>query len=142
VATNTAGPPIHVGRAPYALAITPNGRTAFVADYRSNAVTPIDLATNIAGRPIPVGANPYGIAVTPDGAAPTSPARAATPSSRSPWPPIPRARPSRSAPTRRRSRSAGDASSRVRPDPGGCAGLSTPRARGAPPDRNAPRAPR
>jgi YVTN family beta-propeller protein len=51
------------------MAITPNGRTAFVADYRSNTVTPIDLASDTAGRPIPVGANPYGVAVTPDGAA-------------------------------------------------------------------------
>lgn len=40
---------------------------AYVANYESNSVTPIDTATDIAGTPIPVGAAPLGVAITPDG---------------------------------------------------------------------------
>ena len=42
-ATNKAGAPIAVGSAPAGIAITPNGKTAYVAE--SGAVWPIDLAT-------------------------------------------------------------------------------------------------
>jgi len=64
-ATNTAGTPIPVGRAPSAIAITPDGTTAYVANFLSGTVTPIDIATNTAGAPIPVGIYPRAIAVTP-----------------------------------------------------------------------------
>lgn len=43
-------------------------RTAYVATYVSNTVTPIDTVTNTAGRPIPVGSGPSGIAIKPNGA--------------------------------------------------------------------------
>ena len=66
-ATNTAGPPIPVGNDPYAIAITPDGKTAYVANAGSGTVTPIATATNTAGAPIPVGKDPYVIAITPDG---------------------------------------------------------------------------
>ena len=50
-ATNTAGPPITVGGNPYAIAITPDGKTAYVAnDIGAGTVTPIATATNTAGR--------------------------------------------------------------------------------------------
>jgi YVTN family beta-propeller protein len=65
--TRRAGPPIKVGANPEAIAITPDGRTAYVANYGSNSVTPIDTATRQAGPPIVVGANPEAIAITPDG---------------------------------------------------------------------------
>jgi YVTN family beta-propeller protein len=42
--------------------------TAYVANFSSNSVTPIDTATNTAETPIAVGTNPFGIAITPDGA--------------------------------------------------------------------------
>jgi YVTN family beta-propeller protein len=42
--------------------------TAYVANWSSNNVTPIDIATNIPGAPIAVGTKPIGIAITPDGA--------------------------------------------------------------------------
>ena len=65
-ATNTAGTPVKVGDGPGAIAITPDGRTIYVASYR-NTVTPIFTATNTAGTPIKVGKTPTAIAVTPDG---------------------------------------------------------------------------
>jgi YVTN family beta-propeller protein len=40
VATNTAGTPINVGTHPVAIAITPNGLTAYVVNYGSYNVTP------------------------------------------------------------------------------------------------------
>jgi YVTN family beta-propeller protein len=68
-ATNTAGRPITVGKDPWAIAITPNGKTAYVAnnDVESlpGTVTPIRTAVNKAGAPITVGNGPSVIAITP-----------------------------------------------------------------------------
>ena len=47
-----------------AIAITPDGKTAYVVSYASGKVTPISTATNKAGKPIKVK-NPYLIAITP-----------------------------------------------------------------------------
>jgi YVTN family beta-propeller protein len=70
-ATNTAGTAITVGTGPFGVAITPDGKTAYVANFGGSgtAVTPIDTATNTAGSPIAVGASsdPHWVAVTPDG---------------------------------------------------------------------------
>ncbi len=41
--------------------------TAYVTNYSSNTVTPIDTATNTPGTPIPVGTTPTAVAITPDG---------------------------------------------------------------------------
>ena len=72
-ATNTPGPPILIGRGPGLIAITPDGKTAYVTSDES-IVVPIDTATNTPGPPIAVGVNrpglhdqPDGIAITPDG---------------------------------------------------------------------------
>jgi YVTN family beta-propeller protein len=65
-ATNTPGAPIPVGADPVAIAITPDGRTAYVTGG-SDTVTPIATAINTPGAPIPVGADPDAIAITPDG---------------------------------------------------------------------------
>jgi YVTN family beta-propeller protein len=54
-ATDTAGRPITVGSRPWAIAITPDGKTAYVANTSADMVTPIATATNTAGRPITVG---------------------------------------------------------------------------------------
>jgi YVTN family beta-propeller protein len=64
---------IKVGGMPSAIAITPDGRTAYVTtpqDY-SGTVTPIDLATGVPGPPIDLiqGQVPAGIAISSDGAA-------------------------------------------------------------------------
>jgi DNA-binding beta-propeller fold protein YncE len=52
-ATNMPGPPIRVGCYPYLLAITPDGKTAWVASG-NNTVTPIATATNTPGKPIKI----------------------------------------------------------------------------------------
>jgi YVTN family beta-propeller protein len=67
LATNTAGPEILVGEEPEAIAITPNGQTAYVVNAASASVTPIELATNKPGPEIKVGNNPKGIAIAPNG---------------------------------------------------------------------------
>jgi YVTN family beta-propeller protein len=67
VATNTAGTPIPAGKDPFPIAITPDGSTAYVANFSDGTVTPIDVATNTAGTPIPAGGDPRSIAITPDG---------------------------------------------------------------------------
>jgi YVTN family beta-propeller protein len=41
--------------------------TAYVANWISNSVTPVDTASHIVGSPIAVGTSPTGIAITPDG---------------------------------------------------------------------------
>ena len=69
-ATNTAGKPIKVGRffaGP--IAITPDGKTAYVVESSgsSGAVIPIATATNTVGKPIKVGRLAGPIAITPDG---------------------------------------------------------------------------
>ena len=46
----------------------PTAATAYVTNYGSSTVTPIDVATNHPGTPIPVGNRPTGIAITPNGA--------------------------------------------------------------------------
>jgi DNA-binding beta-propeller fold protein YncE len=50
-------------------AITPNGRTVYVANSEGSAVTPIDTATDTAGSPIrtAVNAGPPVITIAPDG---------------------------------------------------------------------------
>src|SRR5262249_43808105 len=58
---------IPVGNNPDGIAITPDGRTAWVANSGSNTVQPIDLATNTAGTPIAVGSSPRELNITPDG---------------------------------------------------------------------------
>jgi YVTN family beta-propeller protein len=65
-ATNTAGKPIKVGQGPSAIAITPNGKTAYVVNG-AQSVTPISTATNTPGKPITVGGIPLSVAITPNG---------------------------------------------------------------------------
>ena len=48
-------------------AITPDGKTAYVANADSGTVTPISIATGKAGPAIRVGTDPEKIAITPDG---------------------------------------------------------------------------
>ena len=71
-ATHAVGAPITVGSGPSAIAIAPDGSTAYVTDEGATNtspgfVTPIELSTNIPGTPIPVGSGPDAIAITPNG---------------------------------------------------------------------------
>src|SRR5271166_4163667 len=63
VATNKAGKPIPATFGPHGIAITPNGKTAYVIGI--GGVTPIEVATNKPGTQI--AAVGYGIAITPNG---------------------------------------------------------------------------
>lgn len=69
-ATNQlVGAPIPVGMGPSAVAITPDGRRAYVANSLSGDVSVIDTATGssaIGGR-IAVPGLPFGVAISPDG---------------------------------------------------------------------------
>ena len=71
--SNTAGPSFTAGLgSSSAIAITPDGKTAYVANWTPFAVgpgtvTPIATATNTAGAPITVGGAPRAIAITPNG---------------------------------------------------------------------------
>jgi YVTN family beta-propeller protein len=64
-ATGRVTAQITVGRQPQAIAITPNGSTAYVANFGSASISPIDTATNKAGLAIPVGSEPYALAIVP-----------------------------------------------------------------------------
>src|SRR5262249_21708446 len=50
------------------IVITPDGKTAYVANAGSNSITPINLTTKTPGTPITGGfATPRELAITPDG---------------------------------------------------------------------------
>lgn len=75
-ATDRPGRPIAVGTSPQAIAVTPNGKMAYVLNGIDAAttpettpatVTPIDLATDTALRPIKVGTLPISMAMSPNG---------------------------------------------------------------------------
>jgi YVTN family beta-propeller protein len=66
-ATNTVVATIGVGIGPTGVAITPDGKHAYVANPHSNNVSVIDTASNMVVATVTVGANPNGVAVTPDG---------------------------------------------------------------------------
>jgi sugar lactone lactonase YvrE len=61
----------NVGGEPDAIAITPDGATAYVVSSNSGTgrghVTPINTATNTAGPPIMAGTGSDAIAITADG---------------------------------------------------------------------------
>jgi DNA-binding beta-propeller fold protein YncE len=70
LATGIVGTAIPVGGDPQNLAITPDSVTLYVADGRSDAVSPVATATNVAGTPIALGANmnAVDVAISPNGA--------------------------------------------------------------------------
>jgi YVTN family beta-propeller protein len=62
------GSPIGVGSRPRAIAITPDGKLAYVANFNDGTVSVIDTGTKkTMGSPIGVGTNPRSIAITPSG---------------------------------------------------------------------------
>jgi YVTN family beta-propeller protein len=65
--STSVGKTIRVGLYPDAVAVTPDGHLALVANYSSNTVTPISLPSNKALAPIPAGPGPAGIAVLGNG---------------------------------------------------------------------------
>ncbi|HEX4489872.1 MAG TPA: PKD domain-containing protein [Acidimicrobiia bacterium] len=59
--------PTAVGTYAFSFAITPDGRTAYVASYAENTVTPVTISTHTAGTPIAVAGGPDAVAISPDG---------------------------------------------------------------------------
>jgi YVTN family beta-propeller protein len=58
---------ITVGAFPFGVAVTPNGKTAFVTNSGSGTLSTIDVKTRTKHpNDIPVGEYPGGVAVTPD----------------------------------------------------------------------------
>jgi YVTN family beta-propeller protein len=53
---------------PTGIAISPDGRSAYIANGRANEVSVIDVAARAVVASIPVGQRPWGVALTPDGA--------------------------------------------------------------------------
>ncbi|HKH88893.1 MAG TPA: YncE family protein [Acidimicrobiales bacterium] len=64
---SSVGAPIKVGVYPDAVAVTPNGRLALVANYTSNTVTPVALPSGLALAAIPAGAGPADVAINSSG---------------------------------------------------------------------------
>jgi YVTN family beta-propeller protein len=58
-----------VGSHPVALALSPDGKTAYVANYDSGNLTAISTATQLATGVVAVGSEPDAVAVSPDGKA-------------------------------------------------------------------------
>ncbi len=66
-ASNTVTATIPTGTSPYGVAVTPDGRHAYVTNNDSNSVSVIDTASNTVTATIPAEKDPRGVAVTPDG---------------------------------------------------------------------------
>jgi len=61
-------PDIPLGEGAFGVAVTPEGKTAFVTHGRSGTVSTIDVKTTTKNpTDIPVGTSAAGVAVTPDG---------------------------------------------------------------------------
>jgi len=69
LASGKLGTPVQINRGfdDGAIAITPDGKTAYVAQNVTNTIVPVDLATGANGALIDVAQEPTGIAITPDG---------------------------------------------------------------------------
>ena len=66
VTTNKAGRPVKAGKRSIAVAITPDGKTAYVANignFGPGTVTPVATSTNTAEKPIRVGAGPTALII-------------------------------------------------------------------------------
>lgn len=67
-ATNQfVGPEIPVGSGPYSIAITPDGKTAYVGNDSPESLNIVNLQTGQAGPAIELGTNLFVIAISPDG---------------------------------------------------------------------------
>ncbi len=62
-----AAAPIQLPDTANGIAISPDGRSAYVTVGSTPGIVKVDLATGVAWPPIAVGVDPHGIAITPDG---------------------------------------------------------------------------
>lgn len=58
---------IAVGSSPESISITPDGKLAYVSNYRDNSISVIDIMTNRLINTILVQEGPYSVAIAPDG---------------------------------------------------------------------------
>lgn len=61
------GSPVAVGSDPTEVAVTPDGKHAYVTNHGSGNVNVIDTSTDAVVATVKVGSGPYGIAIAPDG---------------------------------------------------------------------------
>jgi YVTN family beta-propeller protein len=59
--------PVGTPGGPVGVAISPDGKTVYVANAGANSVSVISTATNRVTATIDVGTAPFGVAVSPDG---------------------------------------------------------------------------
>jgi YVTN family beta-propeller protein len=71
-ANAVVGTPIPVGKEPFGVAVTPDGKHAYDANRGSNNVSVIDTATNMVVATVVVGNVPFNVAVTRMGNTPMS----------------------------------------------------------------------
>ena len=64
-ATNTVVAPVPVGTGPLGVAVTPDGKHAYVTNVTSNNVSVIDTASNTVVATVPVGTRPGGVGIVP-----------------------------------------------------------------------------
>jgi YVTN family beta-propeller protein len=64
-ATNTVMATVPVGSLPNEVAVTPDGKHAYVTNFSSNNVSVIATATNKVVASAPVGSQPGGVAIIP-----------------------------------------------------------------------------
>jgi YVTN family beta-propeller protein len=64
-ATGAVSAPITVGKAPGGVAITPDGKRAYVTNNGDGTVSVITTATGAVSAPITVGKGPAGVAICP-----------------------------------------------------------------------------
>jgi|GEM_PF-1089203 len=64
---NTVISTVHVGKAPWGVAVSPDGKNVYVGNNNSNNVSVIDTVTGKVTDSVNVGNNPVGVAVSPDG---------------------------------------------------------------------------
>ena len=62
-ASNTVVATVPVGSGPLDVAVTPDGKHAYVTNAGSTNVSVIATATNTVGTPIPVGSGPHNVAI-------------------------------------------------------------------------------
>ncbi len=66
-ATNSVKTTVPVGNVPYGVAVTPNGKKVYVANFDDNTVSVIDTTSNTITATVTGLSNPSGVAVNPDG---------------------------------------------------------------------------
>ena len=64
-ATGAVSAPITVGKSPNGVAITPDGKRAYVTNFGDGTVSVITTATGAVSAPITVGNGPAGVAICP-----------------------------------------------------------------------------